>query len=116
LLRHVGEDRVLWGTDSIWYGSPQDQLQAFRSFALDERLAERHGYPLLTPQLKAKILGLSGAKVYGVDPAAALRRAAADPIGRRKLARDSAPSFATYGPRTVREFAALQRERAGFPA
>jgi uncharacterized protein len=116
LLRHVGEDRVLWGTDSIWYGSPQDQLQAFRSFALDERLAERHGYPLLTPQLKAKILGLSGAKVYGVDPAAALRRAAADAIGRRKLARDSVPSFATYGPRTVREFAALQRERAGFPA
>lgn len=116
LLRHVGEDRVLWGTDSIWYGSPQDQLQAFRSFAIDGRLSERHGYPPLTPQLKAKILGLSGAKVYGVDPAAALRRATADPIGRRKLAEDSAPGFATYGPRTAREFAALQRERAGFPA
>ncbi len=116
LLRHVGEDRVLWGTDSIWYGSPQDQLQAFRSFAIDDRLSERHGYPPLTPQLKAKILGLSGAKVYGVDPAAALRRAAADPIGRRKLAERGAPGFATYGPRTAQEFAALQRERAGFPA
>jgi uncharacterized protein len=116
LLRHVGEDRVLWGTDSIWYGSPQDQLQAFRSFAMDAQLCERHGYPPLTPQLKAKVLGLSGAKVYGVDPAAALRRAAADPIGRRKLAEGGAPGFATYGPRTAHEFAALQRERAGFPA
>jgi hypothetical protein len=27
LLRHVGEDNVLWGTDSIWYGTPQDQIQ-----------------------------------------------------------------------------------------
>jgi hypothetical protein len=107
---------VLWGTDSIWYGSPQDQLQAFRSFAIDERLAERHGYPRLTPELKAKVLGLSGAKVYRIDPVAALRRAATDPIGRRKLAEGGAPGFATYGPRTVHEFAALQRERAGFPA
>jgi hypothetical protein len=29
LFQHVGEDNVLWGTDSIWYGSPQDQIQAF---------------------------------------------------------------------------------------
>jgi hypothetical protein len=29
LLKTFGEDRVLWGTDSIWYGSPQDQIQAF---------------------------------------------------------------------------------------
>ena len=34
LLKHVGEDNVLWGTDSIWYGSPQDQIQAFRSFQI----------------------------------------------------------------------------------
>src|ERR1041384_2481583 len=25
LLKYVGEDRILWGTDAIWYGSPQDQ-------------------------------------------------------------------------------------------
>ena len=34
LLKHIGEDNVLWGTDSIWYGSPQDQIQAFRSFEI----------------------------------------------------------------------------------
>ncbi|MGQ0834401.1 MAG: amidohydrolase family protein, partial [Gammaproteobacteria bacterium] len=28
LFKHVGENNVLWGTDSIWYGSPQDQIQA----------------------------------------------------------------------------------------
>jgi len=28
LLVHVGENNVLWGTDSIWYGSPQDQIHS----------------------------------------------------------------------------------------
>jgi hypothetical protein len=116
LLRHVGEDRVLWGTDSIWYGSPQDQLQAFRSFAIAPQLAEREGYPLLTPALKAKILGLNAAPVYGVDPATALRHAEDDAIGRRKRAEAGQPGFATYGPRDAAEFAALQRERGGLPA
>jgi uncharacterized protein len=115
LLRHVGDERVLWGTDSIWYGSPQDQLQAFRSFVIDPGIAERWGYPSLTPSLKAKVLGLNGAAVYQVDPVAAMRRAAADPIGRRKRMESGVPSFATYGPRTGAEYAALQRERGGMP-
>ena len=33
LLVHLGEDRILWGTDSIWYGSPQDQISAFSDFS-----------------------------------------------------------------------------------
>ena len=34
LIKAVGEDNVLWGTDSIWYGSPQDQIEAFRAFQI----------------------------------------------------------------------------------
>ena len=34
LIKHCGEDNVLWGTDSIWYGSPQDQIVAFRTFQI----------------------------------------------------------------------------------
>ena len=41
LLKYVGEDRVLWGTDSIWFGSPQDQIQAFRAFQISEEFQER---------------------------------------------------------------------------
>ncbi len=44
LFRYVGENNVLWGTDSIWYGSPQDQIQAFRSFQIAPELREKHGY------------------------------------------------------------------------
>jgi hypothetical protein len=67
LLKHVGEDRVVWGTDSIWYGGPQPQIVAFRTFQIDPELAQEHGYPELTPDLKAKVFGLNAALLYGVD-------------------------------------------------
>jgi predicted TIM-barrel fold metal-dependent hydrolase len=115
LARHIGEDNVLWGTDSIWYGSPQDQIQAFRAFQIDDALVQQHGYPPLTPALKAKIFGLNGAKLYGVDPAAVMRRAETDPIERLKPAVDGDPSFATYGPRDDVEYDAFLRAHGGVP-
>ena len=66
LFKHVGEDNVLWGTDSIWYGSPQDQIQAFRTFQIAPELREKHGYPEITPALRAKVFGLNALKVYPV--------------------------------------------------
>jgi predicted TIM-barrel fold metal-dependent hydrolase len=68
LLKHVGEDNVIWGTDCLFYGSPQDQIQALRSFRIGPEFQDRFGYPELTKQLKDKILGLNGARLYGVDP------------------------------------------------
>jgi hypothetical protein len=68
LLRYVGEDNVLWGTDCIFYGSPQDQIQALRAFRISPDFQERYGYPALTPLRKAKVLGLNGARIYGVEP------------------------------------------------
>lgn len=68
LLKYVGEDNIVWGTDSMWYGSPQPQIMTFMSFQMDQRIRETQGYPDLTPAIKAKILGLNAAKVFGVDP------------------------------------------------
>ena len=59
LLVAVGEDNIVWGTDSIWYGSPQDQIEAFRAFEITAEFQERFGYPELTAERKAKILGLN---------------------------------------------------------
>jgi hypothetical protein len=118
LLTHVSEDNVLWGTDSVWYGSPQDQIQAFRSFQIADQLVERHGYPALTPGLKANVFGLNGARVYGVAVPERRKRTQADPVGMRKAAyRERAePVFETLGPKTDREFEALLAERNGLPA
>ena len=117
LMKYVGRTRVVWGTDSIWYGSPQDQIQAFRAFQIAEALQERHGYPALTPALKRQVFGLNGAAVYGLDPATLKKKAAADPLGAAKAAYLEAPepSFATYGPKTLRAFAQLERARGGWP-
>jgi len=68
LLNAFGEDRVVWGTDSIWYGSPQDQIEAFRAFEISEQYQEQYGYPALTPEVKDKILGLNAATLYEIDP------------------------------------------------
>jgi hypothetical protein len=117
LLRYVGEERVLWGTDSIWYGSPQDQIQAFRTFQIAEELQERHQYPALTSTLKAKVFGLNAAAVYGVDPVRGQRKTQQGPLEQVRTVYHTAPvpSFATYGPKTTGEFWALQRQRGGLP-
>jgi uncharacterized protein len=78
LLRTLGEDRLVWGTDSVWYGSPQPLIDAFRAFTIPERLQNEYGYPPLTPAAKDKILGLNAARIYGVELAAAREARAAD--------------------------------------
>lgn len=114
LLRYFGEERILWGTDSIWFGSPQDQIQAFRAFEISEEYQERFGYPALTAQAKRKIFGLNGARVYGLDVA---RLSARRGLQDRRLAHRERnnPSFATYGPKTRREFLANWRAHQGRP-
>lgn len=111
LLKFCGEDNVLWGTDSIWYGSPQDQIQAFRTFSISREYQERHGYPAITRELRAKIFGLNAARPYRIDLDEVRLRAASDDVARRRENyrnfRD--PSFLTFGPRTRREFLNLKR-------
>jgi predicted TIM-barrel fold metal-dependent hydrolase len=68
LLKYVGEENVLWGTDCLFYGSPQPLIQAMRAFQISAEFQERYGYPELTKEIKAKILGGNGARLYGVDP------------------------------------------------
>ena len=109
LIKHCGEDNVLWGTDSIWYGSPQDQIQAFRTFQIAPELRAKHGYAEITPQLRAKIFGLSAAKVYNLSAAEVKKYTRHDSLARERSAylENPQPHFLTYGPKTRREFLAV---------
>jgi hypothetical protein len=109
LLKYVGEDNVLWGTDSIWYGSPQDQIQAWRTFQIAPELRMKHGYPEITPKIRAKVFGLNALKVYAV-PKDVLRQHRRDRVARlRESYRERPdPAFLTYGPKTRREFLNLK--------
>jgi uncharacterized protein len=113
LLRYVGEDNVLWGTDCIFYGSPQDQIQTFRAFEISKEFQERFGYPVLTRELKAKVLGLNGARVYGIEP-----RADECEFTRRDLERirgEVGTRHATYGPRNAAEVEMVRAHHQGWP-
>ena len=73
LLKFMGEDRVVFGSDSVWYGSPQWQIEALWRFQIPEELRTKYGYPELTERARRKILGLTSARLYGikgVDPGA----------------------------------------------
>lgn len=109
LLKYLGEDNLLWGTDCIFYGSPQDQIQAFRTFQISEEFQEKYGYPAITDDIRAKVFGLSSAKIYGIDPVQTAATRRTDAIGQARVAYQQRPdpSFKTYGPKTRREFFAL---------
>jgi hypothetical protein len=100
LLAAVGPDNVVWGTDSIWYGSPQPQIEAFRAFEITPEYQDRFGYPALTPELKRKILGANGARLYGIRPMTTRCDFTPEEL---EEARESLPVRpASYGPRTAR--------------
>ncbi|MCC2617996.1 amidohydrolase family protein [Aestuariibacter halophilus] len=111
LLKYVGHDNVLWGTDSIWYGSPQDQIQAFRAFQISEAFQQQHGYPALTAELKRKVFGLNATVPYKVDTPKISAQLQRDNIARSRAnyANNPQPHFQTYGPKTRREFLNLMR-------
>ena len=106
LLKYCGPDNVLWGTDSIWYGSPQDQIQAFRAFQISAEFRDMYGYPEITPELRAKIFGLNATRPYRISAEEVKLRARRDPLAGERLAyrEQPAPHFQTRGPRTRREF------------
>ncbi len=109
LLRALGPERILWGTDSIWYGSPQSQLQAFRTFEITPEYQERFGYPALTAAVKRRILGANAASLYGVDPEAR-RRCEFTPAELEEVRRALPARPASYGPRTYAAVAAHLRD------
>lgn len=111
LLNAVGEDNVVWGTDSIWYGSPQDQIQAFRAFEITPQAQERWGYPALTAEVKEKILGGNSARLYGVDPVAVPCSFTRQELQEEREAREDLGT--TLGPRDATEVAALLRAHGG---
>ncbi len=101
MIDAFGADHVLWGTDSIWWGSPQWQIEAFKRLEMPESFAKRFGYKPLTTHVKRQILGFNAARVYGIDPAARIKPVPSDYVDRlRQTYQESglaAPSNTQYG-------------------
>jgi predicted TIM-barrel fold metal-dependent hydrolase len=100
MIDAFGADHVLWGTDSIWYGTPQWQIEAFRRFEIPGALVESHGYAPLTRTVKEQIFGLNAARVFGVDVSAKRNEIPADYLSQIKMAyldEGATPSHRFYG-------------------
>ena len=110
-------NNVLYGSDCIWYGSPQDQIQAFCTFQISEELQEKHQYPRMTSKLRAQIFGLNAARPYGIDVDEVIQRARRDDIERRRAVyrEEPDPHFLTFGPKTQRAFRANLKARGDRP-
>jgi uncharacterized protein len=67
LVKGFGADHVLWGTDSVWYGSPQWQIEAMRRLEIPEDMQKKHGFAALggpDSAVKQMIFGGNAARLY----------------------------------------------------
>jgi uncharacterized protein len=100
VIAAFGTDHVLWGTDSIWYGTPQWQIEAFRRFDIPDALVEKHGYAPLTRPVKEQIFGLNAARLFKVDLNAKRHDIPKDYLSRMKMSyldQGPVPSHRWYG-------------------
>jgi predicted TIM-barrel fold metal-dependent hydrolase len=105
LIRYVGPKRVVWGTDSLWYGSPQAEIARMREFprsnetAAWQILQETYGLqwgldgdvedptvkaPVPERTIRNAILGRNAAVPYRIDPDAQRDAIACDQVHKTK--------------------------------
>ena len=67
----MGPERVVWGTDSVWYGSPQWQIEAMRRLEIPDDMMKKQGWKIKLGDgrgsVKNKIFGENSAKLYRLD-------------------------------------------------
>ena len=71
LVKGMGSDHVCWGTDAIWTGSPQWQIEALRRLEIPEELQRKHGLAPLGAAdgpVKTAIFGGNNARLYKIKP------------------------------------------------
>jgi predicted TIM-barrel fold metal-dependent hydrolase len=85
-VKVYGSDHIIWGTDCLWWGSPQWVIDAMKRFQISDKLCEEFGYKKLTKKDKARIFGLNAAKIYGFDVKNKIKALPADTLSKLKTA------------------------------
>lgn len=99
MIQTAGADHILWGTDCIWGGSPQSQIERFRRLRMTDELMEKFKYPQLSDKVKNQILGLNAARLFNVDVKAQRNAIRADRLTRirQEYRQDPSPSNTQFG-------------------
>ncbi len=67
LVKGLGADHVVWGTDAIWTGAPQWQIEGLRRLEIPEDMQRKYGWAPLGPAdgpTKSAIFGENTARLY----------------------------------------------------
>ncbi len=70
LIKGLGVDRVVWGTDAVWTGAPQWQIEALRRLEIPEGMRKKFGFQPLGPadgDVKTAIFGGNSSRLYNYD-------------------------------------------------
>jgi len=71
LIKGLGADHVVWGTDAVWTGAPQWQIEGLRRLEIPEDMQLKYGFAplgLATGPVKSAIFGENSARLYGIEP------------------------------------------------
>ena len=98
LVKGLGVDHVVWGTDAVWTGSPQWQIEALRRLEIPEDMQKKYGFAPLGPAdgpVKRAIFGENSARLYKYDRRARRSRATASRCARGRLSSARGPGGPT---------------------
>lgn len=88
LVNGLGVENVVWGSDSVWYGSPQWQIEAFRRLEIPDDMMKKMGWKTklggADSPVKRKIFGENSAAIYGMKVAANYEKFGTDKLAQMK--------------------------------
>ena len=70
LVNGLGSDHIVWGTDAVWTGAPQWQIEGLRRLEIPEDMRKKYGFKRLGPAdgpIKTAIFGDNSARLYELD-------------------------------------------------
>src|SRR5437660_3204118 len=99
MIQVAGADHILWGTDCIWGGSPQSQIEWLRRLKMTDELMNKFKYPQLTDAIKNQIFGGNAARLFNVDVKARRNAIKADRLTglREEFRQNPQPLNTQYG-------------------
>ena len=75
LIKGLGADHLVWGTDAVWTGAPQWQIEGLRRLEIPEDMQKKYGFTPLGPTdgpIKTAIFARNTARLYNLDQRADL--------------------------------------------
>jgi predicted TIM-barrel fold metal-dependent hydrolase len=110
LVNLMGPERVVWGTDSVWYGSPQWQIEALRRLEIPSDIMKSQGWKIQlggpNSEVKQKIFGANSSHLYNLD----IKYGMDKPFPADKIATIKADYLAMGGERSNKAYGYVAKE------